>query len=218
MNSVDGFALTMALAYSPPAGATPEAIDKAARELKQATEEMYGNMYNQYHQEYLKPHYSWFGHKPWNMGFEGEAHQPWFWNRVKQAAINTLIMLADGLGSWVGLQRVAPEPPLDERAQSGVQYAGDVGALLYNQIDDSAEQRLHYATYCAEQGIALAERHATDDILKALIAAETAPESFVTQLNTGGSVTAEDVQAIQAQMNPPLPPAASAPGPVPPHP
>ena len=210
VDGIDEFALTLALAYSPGPDATTQDIDKAAKELKQATEEIYNQGYSEYYKEYQKPHYSWYKSKPYSMGFGGESAPPGILGHAYQAIRDIPMVLADGFGSWVGFQRVPPDRPLDSQAQNGVQYAGDVGALLYNQIKDPSEERLRYATYCQEVGIQVAKQHATDDIFRALIAAEADPKQLLAKLDKEGALDVADRTAIERQMNSPLP--ASRPG------
>ncbi|MCX6990205.1 MAG: hypothetical protein NTX49_03970 [Chlamydiae bacterium] len=209
LNGVDEFAVTLALAYAPRQGASAADIDKAARELRQAAEGIYGEKYGEYAQTYNKPHYSFFGGPAHTLPYGTDLPAgPGVGSHIVHAASNVLKVTCDALGSWVGWQRVAPDRGLDDAAQYAAQYAGDVGALAYNQMTNSADERMHYASYCADQNIALAQQGITDHVLSAFYAAEGKSDSsaFLGRLlpSIGSRMTPADSAAIQAEMDRPV--------------
>jgi hypothetical protein len=214
LNDVDEFAVTLALAYSAPQNASPSDIDKAARKLRETAEGIYGKKYSEYQKEYHKPHYSFFGGEARALPIGTDLPAgPGIGAYIAHSAFNALKVTCDALGTWVGWQRVAPDRGLDDAAQYAAQYAGDVGALAYNQMSNSADERMQYASYCADQNIALRHQGVTDHVLSAFFAAEGDGNStFVDRLlgSLGSGITPADKAAIVAKMDLPPPAATTA--------
>ena len=220
LNDVDEFAVTLALAHSAAKGASAADIDKAARELRQAAEGIYGKKYSEYQKEYHKPHYSFFGGEARALPIGTDLPAgPGIGAYIAHSAFNALKVTCDALGTWVGWQRVAPDRGLDDAAQYAGQYAGDVGALAYNQMRNSADERMHYASYCADQNIALRQQGVTDHVLSAFFATEGDSNSkgFVDQLlsSIGSGMTPLGKAEIVAKMDATSPASALASGPNP---